>query len=163
MYVKLGVGYAPGMPGTFSTPPRVSHSDIHHGACVTHVPWCMLGSLTSGFLWSRWRRIHSRHSQRMRNPQFYASGKRPIAVTLKIWCEPLSSVVNWISYTLNCVSRQLWCICEKAFPRSMLIHHQESNSLNHVVDSSLQYSGFSPQNSFSGHSYLGPVSSDFFP
>ena len=25
-------------------------------SCVTHVPWCMLGSLTSGFLWSRWRK-----------------------------------------------------------------------------------------------------------
>ena len=44
------------MPGTFSPPPRVSDPDIHHGTCVTHVPWCMPGSLTSGFLWSRRRR-----------------------------------------------------------------------------------------------------------
>ena len=28
---------------------------IHHGTCVTRVPWCMPGSLTCGFLWSRWR------------------------------------------------------------------------------------------------------------
>ena len=27
----------------------------HHGTCVTHVPWCMPGSLTCGFLWSRRR------------------------------------------------------------------------------------------------------------
>ena len=42
---------------------------------VTHMP----GSLTSGFLWSRWRARRSRHSRRMRNPQFYVSGKRPMA------------------------------------------------------------------------------------
>ena len=35
--------------------PRVSDTDMHHGTCVTHVPWCMPGSLISGFLWSRWR------------------------------------------------------------------------------------------------------------
>ena len=45
---------------------------------VTHVPWCMPGSLTRGFIWSRWQGKRSRHSQRMRNPQFYVSGKRPI-------------------------------------------------------------------------------------
>ena len=28
---------------------------MHHGTCVTHMPCCMPGSLTSGFLWSRWR------------------------------------------------------------------------------------------------------------
>ena len=43
------------MPGTFSPQPRVSDPDMHHGTCVTHVPWCMPGSLTSSFLWSRWR------------------------------------------------------------------------------------------------------------
>ena len=54
-YVKLRVAHAPGMPGTFSLPSHVSDPDMHHGACVTHVPWCMSGSLTSGFLWSQWR------------------------------------------------------------------------------------------------------------
>ena len=78
-YVKLRVAHAPGMPGTFSATPRVSDPYMHHGMCVTHVPWCMLGSLTTGFLWSRWRVKHSRHSSRMRNPQFYVSGKRPMA------------------------------------------------------------------------------------
>ena len=48
---------------------------MHHGTCVTHVPWCMPGSLTGGFLWCGWR---GKHSRRMRNPQFYVSGKRPI-------------------------------------------------------------------------------------
>ena len=77
-YVKLRVAHAPGMPGTFSPPPRASDPDMHHGTCMTHVPWCMSGSLTHGFLWSRWRGNRSRHSRRMRNLQFYVSGKRPI-------------------------------------------------------------------------------------
>ena len=78
-YIKLWVAHAPGMPRTFSPPPRVSDPDMHHGTCVTDVPWCMPGSLTSGFLWSRWRGKRSRHSWHMRNPQFYVSGKRPMA------------------------------------------------------------------------------------
>ena len=28
--------------------PLVSDTDMHHGTCVTHVPWCMSGSLTRG-------------------------------------------------------------------------------------------------------------------
>ena len=76
-YVKLRVAHALGMPGTFSPPPRVSDPDMHHGTCVTHVPWCLLGSLTSGFLCSQ-RGKRFRHSRRMRNPQLYVSGKRPI-------------------------------------------------------------------------------------
>ena len=47
--------HAPGMSGTFSPPPQVRDPDMHHGTCVTHVPWCMSGSLISGFLWSRRR------------------------------------------------------------------------------------------------------------
>ena len=47
--------------------------------CVTHVPWCMSGSLTSDFLLIRWLGKCSQHSRRLRNPQFCASGKRPIA------------------------------------------------------------------------------------
>ena len=50
---KIAGAHALGMPGTFSPPPQVSDPDMHHVTCVTHVPWCMPGSLTSGFLWSR--------------------------------------------------------------------------------------------------------------
>ena len=46
---------------------------MHHGTCVTHMPWCLSGSLTRGG-------GENRHSRRMRNPQFYVSGKRPMAV-----------------------------------------------------------------------------------
>ena len=49
---------------------------MHHGTCVTHVPWCIPGSLTSNFLWSRWRGKRSRHSRHMCNQQFCVSGKR---------------------------------------------------------------------------------------
>ena len=79
-YVKLRVTHAPGMPGTFSPQPRSSDPDMHPGTCVTHVPWCMSGSLTRGLLWSRWRGKCSRHSRRMHNTQFYVSGKRPMKV-----------------------------------------------------------------------------------
>ena len=32
-YVKLRVAHAPGMPGTFSPPPRIGDPDMHHGTC----------------------------------------------------------------------------------------------------------------------------------
>ena len=67
-----------GNAGNVSQPPRVSDPDMHHDTCVTLVPWCMLGSLTSGFLWSRWREKRSRHSRCMRNQQFYVTDKRPM-------------------------------------------------------------------------------------
>ena len=36
-YVKLWVAHAPGMPGTFSRPPRVSDVNMHHDTCVALV------------------------------------------------------------------------------------------------------------------------------
>ena len=81
-YMKLRVAHASGVLGTFSPPPRVSDLDMQHGTCVTHVPWCMPGSLTIGFLWSHWRGKRSRQSRRMRNPKYYVSGKRPMDYAL---------------------------------------------------------------------------------
>ena len=51
--VKFRVAYVPGMTGKFSRhrlqqKPLVSDPSIHHGTCVTHMPWCILGSLTRG-------------------------------------------------------------------------------------------------------------------
>ena len=79
-YVKLRVAHAPGMPGNFS-PPAIARSDpgMHHDTYMTHVSWCMPGSLNCSFLWSWWRGKHSQHSRSMRNPQFYVSVKRTIA------------------------------------------------------------------------------------
>ena len=52
---KIAGAHAPGMPGTCYPSPQVSDTDMHHGTCITHVPWCMPGSLTSSFLWNRRR------------------------------------------------------------------------------------------------------------
>ena len=85
-YIKLRVAHAPGMPRTSSPPPRVSDPDMHHSTFVTHVPWCIPGSLNSGFLWCRWQGKRSRHFRRLRNPQFYESGKSPIwTTTIESW------------------------------------------------------------------------------
>ena len=37
-YVNVRFAHAPRMPGTFSSPQRVSDTDMHHGTCVTDVP-----------------------------------------------------------------------------------------------------------------------------
>ena len=100
-YVKLRFAHASGMPGTFSPPPRVSDLDVHHGTCVTHVPWCMLGSLTSGFLWSRGRGKHSRHSRRMHNPHFYVSDKRLMKWSTHQSDKVLIKDVNWYQPSKN--------------------------------------------------------------
>ena len=52
---KIAGAHARRMPGTFSPSAQVSDPGMHHGTCVTHVPWCMPGSLTNGFLWNRRR------------------------------------------------------------------------------------------------------------
>ena len=75
-------GYAcTGNAGNVSPPSRVSDPDMHQVTCVMHVTW----SLTSCFVWSRWRGGVGvgvgglyRHSRRLRNPQYYVSGKRPM-------------------------------------------------------------------------------------
>ena len=89
--LKLWVAHAPGMPGTFYPPSRVSDPDMHHGTCVTHVPWCMPVSLTSGFFWSRWRGKCCRRYRLMRNQQFYISGKRP----MERFQSPVTYVEQW--------------------------------------------------------------------
>ena len=75
MYSSMGL-----FPERFFPPTRINDPDMHHATCVTHVQWCIPGSLISGFLWSRWRGKRSRHARRMRNPHFYVSGKRPMDV-----------------------------------------------------------------------------------
>ena len=118
-YVILRVAHAPGMPGKFSPPPRFSDPDMHHGTCVTHVPWCMSGSLTSSFLWSRprgktfpafpahaqpailriWQEAHARLSP------YYT-----ILVNVsgwyiqlgKAWHIILTNIFEWILYKTHC-------------------------------------------------------------
>ena len=56
--------------GQLQRKPLVSDPGMHHGTCVTHVPWCMSGSLTRGGGEKR-----SRHSRRMHTRNFtYLAG-----------------------------------------------------------------------------------------
>ena len=128
-YVQLRVAHALGMPGTFSPPSRVSDPNMHHGTCVTHVPWCMPGSLSSGFIWSRWRGKRSQHSRCIRTPQFYASGKRPMAIMLKT--EQCLWNVNFITV----LSRYFWqstCI-NKTGNKHYIWHKSNQKHLKHNV------------------------------
>ena len=66
----------------------VSEPGMHHGTCVTHVPWCMSGSLTRGggktfpafpaharpailCIWQEAHRLHD--SNKYKNPAFLGS------------------------------------------------------------------------------------------
>ena len=75
-YVKLRVVHAPGMPGTFSLPPTsmetASKRSRHASRHVRHAPVVMHVGIANPRRWGK----RSRHTQRMRNPQFYVSGKR---------------------------------------------------------------------------------------
>ena len=95
---KIPGAHAPGMPRRFSQLPQVSDPDMHHGTCVTHVPWCMSGSLTSGFLWNRRRgKTFPAFPAHAQPAIFYVSGKRPM-----IWSAELS---EW-----TCVCRTVWFV-----------------------------------------------------
>ena len=122
---KLRVAHAPGMPETFFPPQRVSNPAMHHGTCVTHVPWCMVGSLISGYLWSRRRGTRSRHSQRMHNPQFCVSGKRPIArLWGRKWCNaPEFAVLLPCNGASNPVMREILLSYGTWYQWYLLINH----------------------------------------
>ena len=142
-YVQLRVAHTPGMPGTFSPPPRISDPDMHYGTCVTHVPWCMPGSQTTGFLWSHWRGKRSRHSRCLRNPQFYVSDKRPMGkhnmiplgagdITTAKLSKTNSGHMLWgIPQQCGCISIQLsWfdtlCIIDRRIPLTKSCHAELS-------------------------------------
>ena len=86
IYAKLWVAHPPWMPGTFSQPPRVSDPDMQYGTCATHVLWCMSGSLTSGFLWSRFAGktfpAFLAHAQ----PAIFVSGMKPMVYNICVIC-----------------------------------------------------------------------------
>ena len=68
---------------------------MHHGTCVTHVPWRMPGSLTSGFLWIR--RVGKTF------PAFPSHAQPAI---LRIWFSPGHTVPIWRSRSLR--SEKSW-------------------------------------------------------
>ena len=77
-YIKLLVAHEPEMPGTFPPSPtskettskRSRHASRHarHAHAAMHV----------GIVNTQCRGKYSRQSRRMRNPEFYVSGKRPM-------------------------------------------------------------------------------------
>ena len=117
-YNKLRVAHAPGMTGT-----RFCDLDTHHGTRVMRVPWCMSGSLTSGFLWGRWRRKRSRYSRRMRNLPFYLSGKRPVMI-----------MISWLHTILDLplIGAALW-------PRGVPNWHIHTIDVKEVIELSVEF------------------------
>ena len=120
-YAKLRFVHAPGMPGALYPRLRVSDPDMHYGTCVTHVPWCMPGSLTSGFLWSQWREKRSQHSRRMHNPQsgtrrhmkgvtFELFGKHCSFRALSGYYDGIWFVVGIVSYLVSLSN--VWYTCK---------------------------------------------------
>ena len=74
-YVKLRVVHAPGMPGKFSPPPISKETASYRSRHASrHVRDARAGMYV-GIANPWWRGKRSRHSRRMRNPQFYVSCK----------------------------------------------------------------------------------------
>ena len=83
--------------------PLVNDPGMHHGTCVTHVPWCMSGSLTRGG--GETFPAFPAHA----HPQFYLSGKRSIRPS--VWhpggmtCSYTNTitdlVTNWVDLWLD--------------------------------------------------------------
>ena len=108
---KTQVANEPGMPGTFShhrlhMKPLVRDAGMHRGKCVTQV------EIANQQRWGK----RSRHSRRMRNPQFYVSGERPIGNTCswyfnrnKTTFAPKHLFQN-ISCRLAAILSQSWCV-----------------------------------------------------
>ena len=78
---------------------------MHQGTCMKHVPWCMPGSVTSIFLWSRWR---GKRSWCMCNPQFFHDHRHIIQKEYNL-CKSVLSAIYHKKYTFF-VHNQLW-IC----------------------------------------------------
>ena len=102
------------MPGTIFPPPWVSDPDVQHGTCVTHVPWCMPGSVISNFLLNRWRGKRSRHSQCMQSP--YVSGKRPILWRIICWYIGIVNGILHIAIEHACNEANTWYCSDIASP-----------------------------------------------
>ena len=89
------------------------HSGVAIPTCfpaVSHVPGCMPGSLTSVFLWSRWRGQRSWHSRPMCNPQFYVSGKRPMVFIVTRYHTKNRHTNSFFITTMHCLAATRWLV-----------------------------------------------------
>ena len=78
-YVKLRVAHAPGMPGTFSAPPTSKDTAMYRSRHASRHVRDARALMHVGIANPRWCGKRSRQCRHMRNPQFYVSGKRPMA------------------------------------------------------------------------------------
>ena len=143
-YVILRDAHAPGMPGMFSPPPRVSDPGMHHGTSVAHMPWCMPGLLISVFLWSRWWGKCSRHSRGMRNLQFYVSGKTPIHKRgrVRFW-ETLSGVLWNFTHSYAYTPGVLFTKRTDVLPLKLLNFQSRSHEIGIIIVSLWNLTGIS--------------------
>ena len=76
--------------------PLINDTGMHNGTWVTHVPCCMLGSLT------RMAGKHSRHSRRMCNPQMNVSptGEPPGHPSI---CNTTTKGAHWGNLIIDCL------------------------------------------------------------
>ena len=82
----------------------------------------------------RWRGKRSRHSRRMRNPQFYVSGKRPIAHVHSRRKNYSSTVPTDAALTNSIVSMSVLKISMWYPPQNVLDSVQSSTVYNCVID-----------------------------
>ena len=118
-----------GNAGAFPPTPLVSDPDMHHVTHVTHVLWCIPGSLTSGYLRRRWRGKRPRHSRRTRNPQFYVSRKNPILV----WPGFIYTVINLM------IQQAIVCIGNKNNPYKNNNQKKQWNKTNESYQSFISW------------------------
>ena len=92
---------------------------MHHGTCVTHVPWCMSGSLTA--VMGKTFPASPAHA----HPQFRVSGKRPMGH----WDDTLRPQQNgWHFADETCNYKFHWHLCVRV--------------LNKLLDKQLSYCWF---------------------
>ena len=77
--------------------PLVNDPDMHLGTCVTHVPWCMSGSLTRG------RGENVPGIPGACDPQFCVSGKRPMREWQDCNTWLIISAVIWSSHVMEVI------------------------------------------------------------
>ena len=77
-YVKLKAAHAPGMLGTFSSPPTSKETSYRPRHASQHVRYAR-AVMHVGIANLRWLGKCSQHSRRLRNPQVYVSGERSMS------------------------------------------------------------------------------------
>ena len=122
--VKLRGAHVPGMLATFSPPPTLKKTASKHSRYTSRHVRLARTVMHVGIAYPRWRGKHSRHSPRMRNPQIYVSGKRPMV--------PVIALGNtWLDST-----KPGMCNCKGNQPITIALP-----SLHRITDAELWWNG----------------------